>query len=233
MAAPNARLAAIARQLTAPAASGRPENPVAADKERAAPYDKPGGQRAGFDSIDMDTVMVTQQQPAVRVKLEMAGKPQAAQFSDGAVVVAGFIEPPVHAESRCTLQFSTDMACSFGEPIVLPFPGRTAGFRIINDTMFLLHGDSPAAASISRSQVPTTTPPPLPIPRLTPPCRAGPRPHVAHLDAGCGHRAGRGPAELRRVPRPDRAPERRACGAHGADPRRPLLRVGRVVAAVA
>ena len=64
MAAPNARLAAIARQLTAPAASGRPENPVAADKERAAPYDKPGGQRAGFDSIDMDTVMVTQQQPA-------------------------------------------------------------------------------------------------------------------------------------------------------------------------
>ena len=155
--APNARLAALARQLTAAtAACDQQENPVAADKQRAVCYDAPRGQRAGFDSIDMHSIMVTQQQPAVRVKLDMAGKPQAAQFDDGTVVVAGFIEPPVHAESRCTLQFSTDMACTFGEPVVLSLPGRTAGFRIINDTMFLLHGDTPAAASISRSQVPAS-----------------------------------------------------------------------------
>ena len=49
------------------------------DKKNAATYPKPKGLRNGFDSVDMHEVWVTQQAPAVRVKLEMAGKPQAAQ----------------------------------------------------------------------------------------------------------------------------------------------------------
>ena len=66
------------------------------DKTRASPYPNPTGFRNGFDSLDMHEVWVTQQSPAIRVKLEKAGKPQAAQLDDGTILVAGFIEPPVH-----------------------------------------------------------------------------------------------------------------------------------------
>ncbi|HAA52377.1 MAG TPA: hypothetical protein DCE43_21860 [Planctomycetaceae bacterium] len=120
---------------------------MARDKKNAVPYAKPKGLRNGFDSVDMNEVMVVQQQPAVRVKLESAGKPQAAQLDDGTVIVAGFIEPPVHKQSRCTLQYSRDNARTFGEPVVLEMPGRTGGFRCLkNGTLILGH-----SAGISRS----------------------------------------------------------------------------------
>ncbi|MED5449209.1 MAG: sialidase family protein, partial [Planctomycetota bacterium] len=120
---------------------------MARDKKNAVPYAKPKGLRNGFDSVDMNEVMVVQQQPAVRVKLESAGKPQAAQLDDGTVIVAGFIEPPVHKQSRCTLQYSRDNARTFGKPVVLDMPGRTGGFRCLkNGTLILGH-----SAGISRS----------------------------------------------------------------------------------
>lgn len=110
------------------------------DKKRAIPYPKPTGFRNGFDSLDMHEVWVTQQSPAIRVKLEMAGKPQAAQLDDGTILVAGFVEPPVHKQSRCTLQISYDNARTFRDPIVLPMPGRTSGFRALkNGTLILGH----------------------------------------------------------------------------------------------
>jgi hypothetical protein len=55
---------------------------MARDKKNAVPYARPKGLRNGFDSVDMNEVMVVQQQPAVRVKLESAGKPQAAQLDE-------------------------------------------------------------------------------------------------------------------------------------------------------
>ena len=117
------------------------------DKNSAAPYPKPTGFRAGFDSLDMHEVWVVQQTPAVRVKLESAGKPQAAQLDDGTIIVAGFIEPPVHKHSRCTLHYSHDNARTFGEPIVLDMPGRSNGIRALkNGTLILGHRDG-----ISRS----------------------------------------------------------------------------------
>jgi len=120
---------------------------MARDKKNAVPYAKPKGLRNGFDSVDMNEVMVVQQQPAVRVKLEMAGKPQAAQLDDGTVIVAGFIEPPVHKQSRCTLQYSRDNGRTFGKPVVLQMPGRTGGFRCLKDgTLILGH-----TGGISRS----------------------------------------------------------------------------------
>ena len=117
------------------------------DKQDAEEYPKPGGFRNGFDSVDMHEVWVVQQEPAVRVKLENAGKPQAAQLDDGTVIAAGFIEPPVHSESRCTLQYSHDNARTFSKPVVLDLPGRTSGFRALkNGTLILGHRDG-----ISRS----------------------------------------------------------------------------------
>src|SRR5580704_16377841 len=93
----------------------------------AAPYRKPRGLRNGFDRLNMNQVMVVDSAPAIRVKLEMAGKPQAGQLPDGTVVVAGFIEPPVHKESRCTLQYSRDNGKTFSEPRVLEMGGRSNG----------------------------------------------------------------------------------------------------------
>src|SRR4029453_13935186 len=75
------------------------------DVRNALPYRKPTGLRNGFDGLDMHQVLQVTRRPAVRVKLEMAGKPQAAQLADGTIVVAGFIEPPVHKDSRCTRLF--------------------------------------------------------------------------------------------------------------------------------
>ena len=117
------------------------------DKKNAAPYPKPTGFRTGFDSVDMHEVWVVQQEPAVRVKLESAGKPQAAQLDDGTIIAAGFVEPPVHKKSRCTIQYSHDNARTFGEPIVLDLPGRSNGFRALkNGTLILGH-----TGGISRS----------------------------------------------------------------------------------
>lgn len=117
------------------------------EKKNAVSYPKPTGQRNGFDSVDMHEVWVTQQQPAVRVKLEMAGKPQAAQLDDGTIIAAGFIEPPVHKQSRCTVQYSRDNARTFGTPVVLEMPGRCGGFRALkNGTLILGH-----TGGISRS----------------------------------------------------------------------------------
>ncbi len=116
----------------------------------ASPYRKPRGLRNGFDGISMNQVMVVERSPAIRVKMEMAGKPQAAQLPDGTVVVAGFIEPPVHKESRCTLHFSRDNGQTFSEPRVLEFGGRSNGFRCLKDgTLILGHGG--AREGISRS----------------------------------------------------------------------------------
>lgn len=116
----------------------------------AAPYRKPRGLRNGFDGNQMNQVMVVERSPAIRVKLEMAGKPQAAQLPDGTIVVAGFVEPPVHAHSRCTLQYSRDNGKTFGEPRVLEMEGRMNGFRCLRDgTLILGHGGE--RPGISRS----------------------------------------------------------------------------------
>jgi len=147
-------LAAVATIATQPGkreavAAARPINAaaMARDKQKAATYAKPKGLRNGFDSVDMNAVWSVQQQPAVRVKLEMAGKPQATQLDDGTIIVAGFIEPPVHKKSRCTIQYSKDNARTFGKPIVLEMPGRTGGFRTLkNGTLILGH-----TGGISRS----------------------------------------------------------------------------------
>ncbi len=130
-------------------AAARPITTVgmARDKKNAAPYPKPKGLRNGFDSVDMHEVWSVRQQPAVRVKLEMAGKPQAAQLDDGTIIAAGFVEPPIHKQSRCTIQYSRDNARTFGTPIVLDMPGRSGGFRSLkNGTLVLGH-----TAGISRS----------------------------------------------------------------------------------
>lgn len=120
------------------------------EAKSAAPYRKPRGQRNGFDGNQMNQVMVVEKSPAIRVKLEMAGKPQAAQLPDGTIVVAGFIEPPVHEHSRCTPQYSTDNGRTFGEPRVLDVEGRSNGFRCLKDgTLILGHGG--ARQGISRS----------------------------------------------------------------------------------
>ena len=135
--------------LRAATTAGRPIDAaeMARDKKNAVPYAKPKGLRNGFDSVDMNEVWSVQQQPAVRVKLEMAGKPQATQLDDGTVIVAGFIEPPVHKKSRCTIQYSRDNARTFEKPIVLEMPGRTGGFRTLkNGTLVLGH-----SGGISRS----------------------------------------------------------------------------------
>ncbi|MFP6770089.1 MAG: sialidase family protein [Planctomycetaceae bacterium] len=124
------------------AAASRPINAagMARDKKKAAAYPKPKGLRNGFDSVDMHEVWSVRQQPAVRVKLEMAGKPQAAQLDDGTIIAAGFVEPPVHKQSRCTIQYSRDNARTFGTPVVLEMPGRSGGFRSLkNGTLILGH----------------------------------------------------------------------------------------------
>ena len=123
------------------------ENQLRKDSESAPPYPKPKGLRNGFDGLNMHEVLQVKRQPAVRVKLKMAGKPQAAQLSDGTIIVAGFIEPPVHPESRCTLQYSCDNGKTFSQPRVLDLPGRTEGFKALkNNTLILAH-----AGRISRS----------------------------------------------------------------------------------
>ncbi|MFN0196320.1 MAG: sialidase family protein [Planctomycetaceae bacterium] len=114
------------------------EHQLQDDKSKAIPYSKPTGRRNGFDSLDMHEVWVIRQAPAVRVKLEMAGKPQAAQLEDGTIIVAGFVEKPIHEESHCTIQYSHDNARSFGEPIVLPMPGRSYGFRALQSGTLIL-----------------------------------------------------------------------------------------------
>src|SRR5581483_8065166 len=118
---------------------------------RSAPkYRKPRGLRNGFDGLNLNQVMVVDRQPAIRVKLEMSGKPQAAQLPDGTVVVAGFIEPPEHKQSRCTLQYSRDNGKTFSQPRVLEMTGRSNGFRCLKDgTLILGHGGNPEG--ISRS----------------------------------------------------------------------------------
>ena len=139
--------------LWAPPAKAAP--PVSAvdfrrEVKSAALYRKPRGQRNGFDGNHMNQVMVVEKSPAIRVKLELAGKPQAAQLPDGTIVVAGFIEPPVHQESRCTLRYSRDNGKTFDEPRVLEMEGRSSGFRCLKDgTLILGHGG--ARQGISRS----------------------------------------------------------------------------------
>ncbi|MDP7399823.1 MAG: hypothetical protein QF541_23360, partial [Lentisphaeria bacterium] len=88
------------------------------DALRAPPYPKPGDPKdnTGFNSLNMHEVLLAQRMPAVRTKLEMGGKPQAAQLPDGTVVVAGFVEPPGHDKSCVTIQWSKDNAATFGEP---------------------------------------------------------------------------------------------------------------------
>ncbi|MDA0659942.1 MAG: sialidase family protein [Planctomycetota bacterium] len=114
---------------------------------QAVPYPKPAGRRNGFDSVNMHEVLVVERNPAVRVKLEKAGKPHAAQLQDGTIVVAGFVEPPIYETSRCTLQYSHDNARTFGEPVLLDLPGRVGGLRCLkNGTLILGHG-----GGISRS----------------------------------------------------------------------------------
>jgi len=138
--------------LWAPPAEAAPISDAGFRREvkAAKPYRKPRGIRNGFDGNHMNQVMVVERSPAIRVKLEMAGKPQAAQLPDGTVVVAGFIEPPVHKESRCTLQYSTDNGATFSEPRVLEMEGRANGFRCLKDgTLLLGHGG--ARQGISRS----------------------------------------------------------------------------------
>ena len=137
------------------AAPAKPSSAVTVDQFRreaqsAAPYSKPRGLRNGFDGLNMNQVMVVERAPAIRVKLEMSGKPQAAQLPDGTIVVAGFIEPPVHKESRCTLQYSSDNGKTFSAPRVLEMTGRSNGFRCLKDgTLILCHGGKPEG--ISRS----------------------------------------------------------------------------------
>ena len=124
------------------------------DVRNALPYRKPKGLRNGFDGLDMHQVLQVTRRPAVRTKLEMAGKPQAAQLADGTIIVAGFIEPPVHEDSRCTLHYSKDNGKTFSEPRVLDLPGRTYGFRALKTgTLILGHGAGSAAfgSKISRS----------------------------------------------------------------------------------
>lgn len=124
------------------------------DARNALPYRKPKGLRNGFDGLNMHQVLEVTRRPAVRVKLEMAGKPQAAQLADGTIVVAGFIEPPVHEKSRCTLRYSRDNGRTFSEPRVLDLGGRTFGFRALTTgTLVLAHGSGSASfgSMISRS----------------------------------------------------------------------------------
>src|ERR1041385_6974453 len=73
---------------------GIAEEQMRQDARNALPYRKPKGVRNGFDGANMNQVMEVTRHPAVRVKLESSGKPQAAQLPDGVIVVAGFIEPP-------------------------------------------------------------------------------------------------------------------------------------------
>lgn len=146
--------------LWAPPAEAAPISDASFRREvkAAKPYRKPRGLRNGFDGNHMNQVMVVERSPAIRVKLEMAGKPQGAQLPDGTIVVAGFIEPPVHKESRCTLQYSTDNGATFSEPRVLEMEGRSNGFRCLKDgTLLLGHGGTrqesagrPTAARLGR-----------------------------------------------------------------------------------
>lgn len=143
----------VGAALWAPRAKAAPPVSAAAFRREAksAPaYRKPRGQRNGFDGNHMNQVMAVEKSPAIRVKLELAGKPQAAQLPDGTIVVAGFIEPPVHQESRCTLRYSRDNGKTFDEPRVLEMEGRSNGFRCLKDgTLILGHGS--ATQGISRS----------------------------------------------------------------------------------
>lgn len=123
------------------------------DALAAPPYPKPGDAKdnTGFNSLNMHEVMLAQRMPAVRTKLEMAGKPQAAQLADGTIVVAGFIEPPKHPKSCVTIQWSTDNAATFSEPKVFEdMPGRTSGFQCLKSgTLVLAHG--PGCGCVSGS----------------------------------------------------------------------------------
>lgn len=114
---------------------------------QAPPYPKPGDpkENTGFNSLDMHQILRAQRMPAVRTKLTMGGKPQAAQLPDGTVVVAGFIEPPIHPTSCITMQWSTDRGATFSEPKIFEeMPGRTCGFKCLHDgTLILGHGDAP------------------------------------------------------------------------------------------
>ena len=67
---------ALTRRGGAAAPPGLTAAQLLRDKQRAVPYPKPTGQRNGFDSVDMHEVWRVQQLPAVRVKLEDAGKQQ-------------------------------------------------------------------------------------------------------------------------------------------------------------
>lgn len=119
------------------------------DVKNAAPYPKPEGHYTGFDSINLHEVLQVRRQPAVRVKLELAGKPQPVQLSDGTIVVAGFIEPSAHEKKCVTIQWSTDNGRTFSKPKLFEdMPGRTCGLkRLKSAALILLHG----ADRISRS----------------------------------------------------------------------------------
>ena len=131
------------------------------DALRAPPYPKPGDPKdnTGFNSLNMHEVLLTRRTPAVRTKLKMAGKPQAAQLADGTIVVAGFIEPPEHEKSCVTIQWSTDNAATFSEPKVFEdMPGRTCGLRCLSSgTLILGHGAACMSRSTDGGQSWTTT----------------------------------------------------------------------------
>ena len=105
----------------------------------------------GFNSLDMHEILQVKRLPAVRIRLESAGKPQPLQLADGTIVVAGFVEPPTAKLSCVTMQWSTDNARTFSKPkLFKDMPGRTDGFTLLRDgTLILAHGNK--NTSVSRS----------------------------------------------------------------------------------
>jgi hypothetical protein len=130
---------------------GISEQQMLQDARNAAPYRKPKGVRNGFDGANMNQVMEVTRHPAVRVKLEMSGKPQAAQLPDSVIVVAGFVEPPEHKQSRCTIQYSKDNGRTYSDPVVTSMEGRTLGFKALKDGALVLCHGGDGGPAVSRS----------------------------------------------------------------------------------
>ncbi len=130
-------------------------------------YQNPGKpeQNTGFNSLDMHQIMQVRGHPAVRTRLDLAGKPQAVQLADGMIVVAGFADPRnVNTKQTCvTVQWSTDNGATFGKPKIFPdMQGRTSGLRLLRDgTLVLAHGRDYVSRSIdaghswSQTQLPS------------------------------------------------------------------------------
>ena len=126
---------------------------IAKDARNAPRYPAPPQthHNTGFNGLDMHHIMQVQRFPAVRVKLELAGKPQPVQLADGTIVVAGFVEPPTAKLSCVTVQWSVDNARTFSKPKLFEkMPGRTCGLTLLRDgTLVLAHGDKQPCVSRS------------------------------------------------------------------------------------